>query len=382
MTDAKGRLARRFRSARIAAQVLAATCAASAAVLVAGSATSAAKSRGTMALLSSSVHPPTFNDAKLFGLRNALAAAMKGKKLSGVNTWMVVNILATYWVAGQKGDARAAAELGIPAHFEGPPQGQLATQISEYNTLMSTGATGIFSSVIDPVSEGSVINKAVAKGIDVVAIDSPVPAKDAKTFVYVGTPNVTAGEAAGNAMKKALPHGGEVAILTGSLTATNALQRIQGFKEALKGTKIKVVTTVNDNGAASTAASNADNVLASNPNLKGIYGVYSYDGPAAAVAVKSKGDIGKIHVIADDTEPGTITGLKNGSISASIIQQPYMQGYLGAYLTAAMKVLGPAKVAKIIKPFETDGSISTSVGTLTKANLAADNAYNSKIGAG
>jgi ribose transport system substrate-binding protein len=340
-------------------------------------------------LLPTSVHPPTFNDSALFGLRNALVAALKGHSLSGVNTWMVVNILATYWVAGQKGDAQAARELGISAHYEGPSQGQLATQVSEYETLASTGATGYFSSVIDPVSEGSIINKAVAKGLDVVAIDSPVPTADANTFVYVGTPNITAGQAAGAAMKKALPNGGDVAILTGSLTATNSLQRIQGFKEAIAGSKIKVVSTENDGGAAATAATNADTVISSDANLKGIYGVYSYDGPAASVAVKSKGDIGKIFVVADDNEPGTITGLRNGSVAASIIQQPFMQGYMGAYLTAAMHVLGTAKVAAIMKPYLTAPAtststavISTGVGTLTKANLAADLAYNSEIGAG
>ena len=131
--------------------------------------------RANAPLLPASVHPPTFDDSKLFGLRNALANALKGKDVSKVNTWMVVNILATYWVAGKQGDSQAAKELGIAARYEGPSQGQLATQVSEYQTLMSTGATGMFTSVIDPKSEGSIINKAVGKGIDVVAIDSPVP---------------------------------------------------------------------------------------------------------------------------------------------------------------------------------------------------------------
>jgi ribose transport system substrate-binding protein len=342
----------------------------------------AASHTASAALLSTSVHPPTFNDSKLFGLRNALSTALKGKSVSSVNTWMVVNILATYWVAGKQGDAQAAKELGIAAHYEGPSQGQLATQVSEYNALASSGASGYFTSVIDPVSEGSILTKAQAKGIDVVAIDSPVPAADAKTFTYIGTPNTTAGQAAGEAMKKALPNGGDVAILTGSLTATNALQRIAGFKSALAGSNIKVTTTANDAGAAAKATSNADQVLAADPKLKGIYGVYSYDGPAAAVEVAAKGDKGKVWVVADDNEPGTITGLKNGTVAASIIQQPYMQGYLGAYVTAAMKVLGSAKVKQIIQPFLTDGVISTGVGTLTKANLSADLAYNSEIGAG
>ena len=376
-----------FSKPRQKALALAATAA-----LVGGVGLSAVPTAGAVAvsegaaLIPSTLHPPTFQDAKLFGLRNALYNAMKSKGLKGVDVWEVVNILATYWVAGKEGNAAAAKELGIAAHFEGPPQGQLTDQVSMYETLASTGATGYFTSVIDPVSEGAIINKAVAKGIDVVAIDSPVPLKNAKTFVYIGTPNFTAGQAAGAAMKKALPGGGDVAILTGSLTATNALQRIAGFKAALAGSNVKVVTTANDNGAAGQAATNADTVIASDAHLKGIYGVYSYDGPAAAVAVKAKGDLGKIKVVADDTEPGTIAGLQNGSVYASIIQQPFMQGYLGTYVTAAMHVLGPAAVAKIMKPFLTSPAgggnsavLSTGVGTLTKANLAADNAYNAAI---
>jgi ribose transport system substrate-binding protein len=373
----------RVRGTRIAAAIALAGTMAVASGL-AGTGTAGAASAGTAAVapLAASVHPPGFDNTKEIGLRNALITALKGKSLSKVDTWMVVNILAAYWVAGKQGDARAAKELGIAAHYEGPSQGQLATQVSEFETLASTGATGYFTSVIDPVSEGAIINKAVAKGIDVVAIDSPVPPADAKTFTFIGTPNVTAGVAAGEAMKKALPNGGDVAILVGSLTATNVIQRTQGFMQAIKGSKIKVIATDNDNGVAATAASNADTVIAANPNLKGIYGEYSYDGPAAAVAVKAKGDIGKIAVVADDNEPGTITGLQNGSVVASVLQQPFMQGYLGAYVTTAMKVLGSAKVAAIMKPFETAGVISTGVGTLTKANLASDLAYNKTIGAG
>jgi ribose transport system substrate-binding protein len=374
----------RLTGTRIAlATVLAgAMAAASMLVVTAGAATTAKTASSGTTLLAASVHPPGFDNTKEIGLRDALVAALKGQSLKNVNTWMVVNILAAYWVAGKQGDAQAAKELGIAAHFEGPSQGQLATQVSEFNTLAATGATGYFASVIDPVSEGGIINKAVAKGIDVVAIDSPVPPADAKTFTFVGTPNVTAGMAAGEAMKKALPTGGDVAILVGSLTATNVIQRTQGFMQAIKGSNIKVIATENDNGVAATAATNASTVIATHPTLKGIYAEYSYEGPAAAVAVKAKGDIGKISVVADDNEPGTITGLQNGAIVASILQQPFMQGYLGAYITTAMKVLGSAKVAALIKPFETDGVISTGVGTLTKANLPADLAYNKAIGAG
>ena len=155
MSEAMRRHGRRSRRARVAASL--ATVSAAAVLVASGSAASAHQSaRASASLLPTTVHPPTFNDSKLFGIRNALHNALKGQSLKSVNTWMVVNILATYWVAGKDGNAAAAKELGIPAHFEGPSQGQLSTQVSMYNTLAASGANGMFTSVIDPVSEGSI----------------------------------------------------------------------------------------------------------------------------------------------------------------------------------------------------------------------------------
>src|ERR1039458_1661021 len=116
----------RVRGTRIAAAIALAGTMAVASGL-AGTGTAGAASAGTAAVapLVASVHPPGFDNTKEIGLRNALIAALKGKSLSKVDTWMVVNILAAYWVAGKQGDARAAKELGIAAHYEGPSQGQL-----------------------------------------------------------------------------------------------------------------------------------------------------------------------------------------------------------------------------------------------------------------
>ena len=351
-----------------------------------GSGSSSAPAAGTSGAAGSSAPAAlagsiTFNQDNLAKLDAALKSALAGKDLSGVNIAMVVNVAADYWKAGQVGFQKGCSDLGLSGSkctYFAPPNGKLTEQNSEMETLRSQGVTGYAISAIDPTSAAGTIHTDVQHGISVLAIDSPLPGTDAASL-YLGTPNYTAGQQAGEAMKQVLGGKGKVAVLVGSLTAANATQRIQGFEDALKGSGVTVVQKVNDNLQAATATSDAETILANNPDVNGLYGVYSYDGPAASVAVKAKGDTGKIHVVADDNEPGTITGLKNGTISASIIQQPFMQGYLGTYITAAMKVLGPAKTAALIKPFETGGQISTGVGTLTKANLAQDVAYNKTI---
>ena len=122
MSQPSSRGKRRSWRPQVVACLVAVSAAAVFATASVASAHTMARAKGH-ALLSASVHPPTFDNTKLIGIRNALSKAMKGKSLSSVNTWMVVNILATYWVAGKDGNAAAAKELGVAGAFRGPVTG-------------------------------------------------------------------------------------------------------------------------------------------------------------------------------------------------------------------------------------------------------------------
>ncbi|HXR42946.1 MAG TPA: substrate-binding domain-containing protein, partial [Acidothermaceae bacterium] len=164
--------------------------------------------------------------------------------------------------------------------------------------------------------------------------------------------------------------------------ALNAVQRIQGFTDAIKGTGITIVQKVNDNLSASTATSDAETILANNPDVTGLYGVYSYDGPALAQAVKSANKTATVHIVCDDSDAQTLSFIQDGVISATIVQMPYQQGYTGAYILAAEKVLGKDATMAIVKPYlSSDGStLSSGVGTLNKADLSDYQALQQSLG--
>ena len=280
----------------------------------------------------------TFNDANLTALDNSIACALKGHSLSGVNVAMVVNVAADYWNAGKTGFAAGCTALGISSSdctFFAPPDGTLTEQDSELETLRGKGITGYSISAIDPASAKNAIAS-------------------------------------------------DVAVLVGSLTAANATQRIAGFKQALAGSNIKVTVTENDNLSASTAQSDAETILANNPGVKGLYGVYSYDGPALAKAVTTAKKTSSVKVVCDDTDPATLAAVQSGVISATVVQMPYYQGYTGAYIMAAMKVLGKSATLSLIKPFlESDGStLSSGVGEVTQADYSAYTALEAQLGIG
>jgi ribose transport system substrate-binding protein len=325
-----------------------------------------------------------FNQAKLTELDGKLKAALAGKDLSSVNIAMVVNVAADYWKAGQTGFLKGCSDIGLSSSkctYFAPPNGKLTEQNSELETLRSQGITGYSISAIDPASAAGTIATDVGKGIFVLAIDSPLPGT-AAAGLYLGTVNYDAGFTAGTAMKQVLNGTGKIAILVGSLTAANATQRIQGFTDAIKGTNITIAQKVNDNLSASTATTDAETILANNPDVNGLYGVYSYDGPALATAVTSAGKTASVHIVSDDSDAQTLGFITSGAISGTVVQMPYEQGYTGAYILTAEKVLGKAATMAIVQPYlESDGStLSSGVGLVTKSDLSDYQALQAQLG--
>ncbi|MFD7902376.1 substrate-binding domain-containing protein [Kitasatospora sp. NPDC059747] len=323
----------------------------------------------------------TFNDDNLGRLDAALKAALQGKDLSKLDLAMVVNVAVDYWNAGKAGFTKGLADLGAKGTFQAPANGRLDQQLSILQTLRGQDISAFSLSAIDPTAVKSPIQSAASAGIPVLAIDSPLPAEDGAAL-YLGTPNYQAGKRAGEAMKAALGGRGKVVVLVGSLTASNAVERIQGFEDALKGTGIEVANKLADNMDAAKALTNAQTAIQTDPGVTGLYGVYSYDGPSAAQAVQAAGRTGKVKVISDDSDAQTLTFIQQGVIQATVVQSPYQQGYTGAYLLAALKVLGKDATMAVVKPFlESDGStLSSGVGVVTQGNLDAFRAKQSQLG--
>ena len=64
--------------------------------------------------------------------------------------------------------------------------------------------------------------------------------------------------------------------------------------------------------------------------------------------------------------------MSSGLIAASVLQRPYYQGYMLAYVLAADKALGQSATMALVKPYFAAGlgdTLSTGVGIMTKANV-------------
>jgi len=244
----------------------------------------------------------------------------------------VTNNASEFWTIARKGTEKAAKDLpNIEVEFRIPADGTAAEQQRQVDDLLAKGIHGIAISPVDPKNQTAMLNRAASQTL-VVTQDSDAP--DSNRSCYIGTDNVAAGRQAGELVKEALPQGGKIMVFVGVLDAANAQQRYQGLKEALAGSNISIIDVRTDNTDRVRAKSNASDTLVNNPDIAGMVGLWSYNGPAILAAVREANKLDKVKIIAFDEEDETLTGIKDGAIYATVVQQPFEFGYRSMELMA------------------------------------------------
>lgn len=237
----------------------------------------------------------------------------------------VTNNASDFWTIARKGTEKAEGELkGYKVEFKIPQDGSAATQKQILDDLVSNGVVGIAVSPVDPKNQTPDLDK-LAEKTTIFCQDSDAP--DSKRSLYVGTDNVAAGKMAGEEVKKALPNGGKIMVFVGKADAQNAKERFEGLKAALEGSKIEIIDLRTDDTDKARAKQNAADTLTAYPEVAGMVGLWSYNGPAIINAVKEAGKVGKVKVVCFDEEDETLAGIADGSISSTIVQQPFEFGY-------------------------------------------------------
>jgi ABC-type sugar transport system substrate-binding protein len=251
-----------------------------------------------------------------------------------------------YWDACRKGMEARAKELGVKAEFLGPDTADAAKQVAIFEAAIARKPSGIAVSPNDPATVQESIAKAIAAGIPVISWDADAP--DSERIAYVGTDNVAAGETAGEELAKVLGQKGKVAILTGSLTALNANQRIEGFKKALaKYPDMEIIATEATEDSIATATSKAETLMQANPDLVAFYGVTGSGVPGAGNAVKQAGKAGQVKVVGFDVVPQGIELMKADVVQVLISQRPYGMTVQAMDLLRDLKAGKPASSTNI-----------------------------------
>ncbi len=263
---------------------------------------------------------PILAGALVAGMLSGGAMAQQKKSLA-----LVTNAAADFWTIARRGVEKAQKEhpdYKMEVIITG--QATAAEQRRELDDLLARGIAGVSISAINPANSTDEFNKVAAKAV-LFTTDSDAP--QSNRVAYIGTDNVAAGVQAGEQIKKVLPNGGKVMMFVGTMDADNARERVEGIKKAIAGTNIQIVDIRTDEVDFAKAKRNVEDALAKQSDLDCLVGLYSYNTPQIYNAVKAAGKAGKVKIVGFDEDPQTLRGVADGTISATIVQQPFEFGY-------------------------------------------------------
>ena len=276
---------------------------------------------------------------------------------------IVKDTTSAYWQIVFAGARQAAKDLNVNVPELGA---QSEADINGEITILENAVAGKPAAVVIAPTQFKALGQPVdeaAKKVPIIGIDS---AADSKAFTsFLTTDNEVGGRKAADGMAAAIAakYGkpeGEVALIThlpgvGSLEARN-----KGYKEELaeKYPDLKLVADKVSDGNATTGLNIMTDLITAMPNLRGVFAdnLIQCQGASQAIAENKKGDT--IKLVCFDADDKLIGYLKDGTIAALLLQDPYRMGYDGV-----KSGLAASKGEKL------PANVDTGANLVTKANM-------------
>jgi len=202
-----------------------------------------------------------------------------------------------------------------------------------FRELMASGVDGIILTAGNPKKLKPLIDKAEAKGIRVVCVDTDASESRRSSVVYV-EPHLS-GCVAGELLGKLVPPGSKVAVEAGMLMAEDHRRKAEGFSETFPKHCLggKIVAVIEGHEDEEESFQKTLGLLRRIPELAGIY-VNTVNCLPVCRALEAGNLEGKVKLITTDLFLEMSPYFKKGTISASIYHQPYRQGQIAVRLMA------------------------------------------------
>jgi ribose transport system substrate-binding protein len=217
-----------------------------------------------------------------------------------------------------RGMKRIAEELGVKVRIAGPTNIDLPAFVAAIEQVCAQSPAGVSVVGWDPSLAASV-DKCIDMKVPTVVDDADLP--NSKRLSFIGTNWETIGREQAKAIVERLPDGGKVAMMS-IIAADNMTRAVKGFTDYLKqaGDKYQIVANEDDGGDAAKAAQVTAALLAAHPDMAAFAGFDSESGAGIVQALNEAGAAGKIVVTAMEQTPEFFNTLKDGSVSAIIVQ--------------------------------------------------------------
>ena len=253
-----------------------------------------------------------------------------------------------YFAAWEQAGADAARDFDLgAADYKVPSKWELGLQNQMLESLVTQGYNAFLIFPGDPVGTVAIADELAGTGAPVMALagclKDPSEAKfcmgtDTGNSAYLGTQ-----ELLGN-----LPEGAKIAHFTGFLVDPNTQLRIDAVERAAEEAGAEVVQVIADIDAPEPAEEKINAYLAAHAEeIDGIITTAWVPAVVASSALRKIGDK-RIKMVGIDHDEVVLEAIEDGYVHGTMLQNPYGQGYIGAYV--ADKLRGGCEV-KADAPF-------------------------------
>lgn len=243
----------------------------------------------------------------------------------------------------------AAEENGCQFATVSPDTADAASQIPLIKDQIQQGVAVIAVSPNSPDALVPVFSEAMGKGVSVITVDSDLTNNEQHRSVGVLTVEPqTVGESQIELLGSLIQYKGKFAILSSTTDAPNQNGWIEVMKKTLasnpKYKEMSLVEIVYGNDEPQKSLTEAESLLTKYPDLRGIIAPTTVGIAAAAQAVESAKKAEQVKVTGLGTPNQMRRFIKNGTVEAFALWNPYDEGYLAGQIAAqlAKKTLKPA----------------------------------------
>jgi ribose transport system substrate-binding protein len=239
-----------------------------------------------------------------------------------------------FYLTMKCGAEKAAADHNVNLTWQGSTSVDYAPQLNILHAVQLKKPDGIVLAPFNPKAFIAPVKSLMDGGVPVVTVDGSLDQKVELQNIH--TDNAGAGAAAAGMLGQALNGQGTVGIISFQPGLPVQAARVDGFVNQMQKQfpNVKILPTQYGGADAGKAATITSGLLASNPDLAGIYATDTNDAEGAASAVRAAGKASKVKVVAYDAAPDEVKALRSGVFDGLVAQEPYQEGYRAVALLA------------------------------------------------
>ncbi|MDV9174076.1 substrate-binding domain-containing protein [Streptomyces sp. W16] len=261
-----------------------------------------------------------------------------------------------FFVQIRSGAQAEAKKLGLDLTVT-DAQNDASQQANQLQNFTSSNYGAIIVNPVDSDAASNSVKAADKAKIPVIAVDRGV--NKAAVDTLVASDNVVGGELAAKTVAEKLGGSGKIVILQGQAGTSAARERAEGFAKGLKAYPgIQVVAQQPADFDRTKGLDVMSNLLQAHPDVQGVIAANDEMALGAIKALGSKA--GKsVSVVGFDGTPDGLTAVKQGTLYASVAQQPSQLGKI-----AVDNALRAAQGKKV------ETTVKVPVKVVTKENVA------------